>query len=75
MATLEVTSQRPTLSEIAVAAAERGHPQSILAGTTREMVLAACKIRGIEVRDGRIDKRWIVDVYFGLRTLKTGAVG
>lgn len=73
MAVLRVNprSTRPTLSELAEAA-RTGLPQEILAGTTREDVLAACKLRDVEVREGRIDVARVPDIYFGLRMLRLG---
>lgn len=68
MASFILPDPTPTITQ-AVIAIRAGRPEP-LARTTREDVIAACRDRGIEIRDGRLQlgdegtKRG--DLYFGV---------
>jgi hypothetical protein len=67
MATFNLPDPTPTIPQT-VLALRAGKPDA-LARTTREDVIAACRDRGIEIRDGRLQlgsTTRIGDLYFGI---------
>jgi hypothetical protein len=62
MAKMVVTGDRPTLAEWALAARENPH----LADVKEHHVVAACHRRNVPLREGRIERRYAGDLYFGL---------
>lgn len=56
-------SKRPTLAEVAVALSDE---YAYLRGTVTGDVLEACRLRGVPVRDGRVPRERVPDIYFGL---------
>lgn len=62
MPSLIVTGERPTLAEWALAARVNPH----LADVREHHVVDACHRRNVPLKDGRIERRYAGDIYFGL---------
>lgn len=62
MAICDVRGPSPTASEIALAM----RVNSWLSHVTRQDVLAAAKLREVPVVNGRVDRSYVADLYFGL---------